>query len=214
MSSSQDKFEDYLIRKNVELVSWFALMCIGLWMILMPQGIGHKSVEKASVYIFKLIWSLEAGVILLALSIIFIVLTILKVINLRKGAWFRNDAGYYVFINKKKSSGNESFFYGKDIMVFHSESGKVFMLKNYENAKHNKFFIAPVSKTLDAKKTYWHADNKGFYLFHKGKRVKTQDSKYNGDDLYTKAPEQRKSFKLPNYKNRLDNKIYEAEILN
>lgn len=38
--------------------------------------------------------------------------------------------------------------------------------------------------------------------------------KNDGDDLFVKAPDVRKSFKLPNYRNRLDNVIREAEVLN
>ncbi len=213
-SPEKNVFDEAYARKIISIISLSALAGLCIWMILDPSGVEHSSVEKGSVYIMKEIWSLEAGIILLAITTPFLVLSIFKVVNMSKNAWYKENSGYFLFVNKERSSGNHSTYEGKDLMVFHPDSGNVYRLKNYQNSKMNKFYSALPVKNLSCDKSYWQADNNGFHLFHKGRRLENMTSKYDGDDLYVKAPDARKSFKLPNYRNRLDNVLREAESLN
>lgn len=206
--------DDAIAHKIIYIISLVAFAALGIWMILDPEGGEHSSYEKGSVYVMKEIWSLEAGVIILMLTFPFIALGILKVIGMKKHTWYKDSTGYYLYINKLRSSGNQSMYEGKDLLIFHPESQTVYKLKNYEKAKPGKFYTASPYNKLDVNKAYWTATNDGYYLFYKGKRVENITSKYEGDDLYIKSPEIRKNFKLTNYKNSLDNKIREAEVLN
>jgi hypothetical protein len=213
-SADKDFFDESYAKKIISIISLSALMGIGIWMIAAPGGLEHSSVEKGSVYIMKEIWSFEAGLIMLAISVPFVILTLFRVLAMSKRAWYREDSGYFLFINKQRSSGNPSFYVGNDLMVFHQDSGNVYQLKNYQKAKHNKLFPATISKEFDTESAYWRADKSGFYLYSRGERLQNLTSKYDGDDLYVKSPDDRKSFKLPNYRNLLDNKIRKAESLN
>lgn len=215
-SSNPDKniFDEAFARKIIALISLSAFAGLGLWMLLDPTGGEHSSIEKGSVYILKEIWSLEAGIIILALVIPFITMEVFKVINMRKHTWYRNESGYYLYLNKERTSGNHSIYQGNDLLIFHPDSRNVFRLKNYQKAKHNKFFNASPSKQFTCDKAYWQANDSGYYLFFDGKRLENMTSKYDGDDLYVKAQDVRRSFKLTNYRNSLDNVIREAEILN
>lgn len=206
--------DEAIARKIISIISLVAFAGLGLWMILDPKGGEHSSIEKGSVYILKEIWSLEAGIFILLITIPFIVFTLLKVMGMRKHTWYKDSSGYYLYINKMRSSGNQSMYEGKNLLVFHPDSEKIYKLKNYEKSKLGKFYIAAPYNKMDTNKAYWSANSEGYYLFYNGKRVQNITSKYEGDDLYVKSTDIRKSFKLPNYKNSLDSKIREAEVLN
>lgn len=210
----QDKFDGAIASKFIQLISMTAFTSVGVWMVLSPGGLEHSSVEKGSVYIFKEIWSLEAGIIILAIAIPFMVLTIMKYLNFRKNIWYKDNAGYYLYINKKRSSGNHSLYQGKTLLVFHPDSGNVYKLKNYEKSKVGKFYTALPASDFSCDKVYWRAGKNGFNLFYKGRKLDNISSKYDQDDLFVKASDIRKNFKLTNYRNRQDNVIREAEELN
>lgn len=135
-------FDEHFSRRIIYLISLGSLAGMGIWMILDPGGVEHSSIEKGTVYIFKELWSLEFGIIALTIATIELLLTIMKMITMSSSAWYRDESGYYLYVNKERSSGNHSTYQGKDLMVFHPDSSKVFKLKNYQKAKHNKFYKA------------------------------------------------------------------------
>jgi hypothetical protein len=210
LDENEKWLHDAVGKKTLAVISLSAFFSIGIWMILVPEGMKHSSVERSTVYLMKEIWSFEAGLLILAITIPFIIKTILT-INLMKGfVWVRQESGYYMFENKQRVSGLQSLYDGKDLIVFHPKKNEVYSFPNYTKTKKDKFKKVVFENRFNCMDGFWSAAEDGFYLYYKGVRAENLTSEYKGDDLIVTAGDLGRKFRLKNYKSNLDNRIRKA----
>lgn len=203
--------QDAIGRKWISVISLTAFLGIGIWMILVPEGLAHQSIEKTSVYLMKEIWSYETGLIIIGIAVIFLALTIIKIRTLSGFVWVKVEGGGHYLCQKLiRIPGLESLYDADDLIVFNPNQNEVYKFENYAKTKPNKYRKVKFDDRFNALGSYWSADSEGYYLFDKGVRVKDLTSEYRGDDLIVTANSQGKRFRLSNYKKNANNRIHEA----
>jgi hypothetical protein len=123
--------------------------------------------------------------------------------------WRANSEGYFIYVGTKAiQSETKSVWVGDDLLVYHENSDKTFILRDYENNKDNK--------TRDAETLYsdcsafWKADDAGYYIYVKGVAVQAQTtSEWSGDHLIVTYAY--KKYKLKNYEDKKDSVLRPAE---
>ena len=205
---------DYYQMRFIRVISFFSFLALGVWMLISPEKPAHNSIEKSTLFLFKELWGIPFGVILLSIGFIGVVYFVKQIIGLRGFAWIKLSAGYYLFEAKKRISGLNSMYNEDDLIVFYPEKGLVLNLKGYTKAAFNQYSSAKVSTTFNNDDIYWSADDKGYSIIYKGKSLLNTSSEWKGDDLLVKSPEKYISILLKDYKNSKDGKIRTAKLAN
>ncbi|NOQ74057.1 MAG: hypothetical protein GQ574_18770 [Crocinitomix sp.] len=203
-------FEEAMAHKWIALISLGAFLGIGIWMLLVPNGLKHSGYEKSSVYLIKEIWSYETGIVICAISVFFLAKTILKIRLMKTFTWVKADSGYYMFRNSIRIAGLKAMYDADDLIVFNPPVNEVYKFPKYGKTKLNKYRKVQLDNRFNCMDAFWNADSSGFYLFYKGVRLEKLTCEYRGDDLIASSVDLSKKFRLINYKNSLDNKIRSA----
>ena len=190
-----------------------ALLFLGSWMLLDPTPPGHQSVERVSTAFVKDIWGVPAGIVFLTLSIPFLVLTGRQIRALGQVAYIRGETSMQFFLKGIQLTAIQPLYDQNDLLVFYPEGQQVFVLEDYKNQLTEVYYKGVESKDFDLNGSYWHADETGFMLIHKGQNLTQFDLTWDGPDLIAQSQEVDKTFKLVDYKESKDLKVRPAVVL-
>lgn len=212
MDVDQKFIHDAIGTQWIKIIRWSALMGIGIWMILVPEGITLGSTVRASVYLVSLIWSLPTGIIFIGLSLPFFIKVLLNIKVMKGFTWVKQPGGHYVYNEKERTTGLQYLSNGNDKIAFNPSQNEVYVMKGYKKLGLNKYKkMLPNNTEFNCNDTYWAADSDGFSIVHKGLYVSNMTSEYKEDDLIVSAPDLAKKFRLKNYKSNWDNSIRRAD---
>lgn len=72
LTTEQKQYRDQRDRKIINMISPFAVLLLGTWMLASPTKPKHASIEKATTALVKDLWGREAGMVLLSLGILWL----------------------------------------------------------------------------------------------------------------------------------------------
>lgn len=186
-------------------------MGIGIWMLLVPEGIELGSRVKATVYLVSLIWSLPTVIILRGLSLPFFIKVLLNIKIMKGFTWVKQPGGHYVYNQKERVSGLQYLTNGDDKVAFNPAQNEVYNMPKYMKLGLDKYKKMLPNTFFNCNDTYWIADSEGFSMVNKGLYVTNMTSEYKGDYLIVSAPDLAKKFSLKDYRSNLDNNIRKAD---
>lgn len=205
--------ENQLAQKWISVISIAAILAIGVWMAVSNVAPEDSAIQKRSVSFIKDIWSLEAGIVIIVLSLVLLYFPVKKILLLSGKTWVKWKSGFYLFDKKKRVQGLISMYNGNDLIVFRPQKDEVLRFENYHKAKLAKYFKAEVTNDYNCKGAYWSPDENGFTLYYQGKSISDTNSKMEGDTLVVTSPESNVIFKLEDYKSKERYKIFKAEVV-
>lgn len=214
LPNDEKGFVDYYQMRFIRLISFASFLGLGLWMLLSPEKPEHQSIEKSSLYLFKELWGIPFGIILLSIGVVGVAYFLYQIIGLKKFAWIKFTTGYYLFEEKKRLSGLNAIYHNDDLIVFYPEKNKVLNMASYTKANYNEYKPAKLSKEFNNDEIYWSADENGYAIIYKGKSLLNTTSEWKGDDLLVKSQEKYISILLKDYKNSKESKIRTAKLAN
>jgi hypothetical protein len=182
-------------------------------MVLSPEKPEHSYVEKSSVYLFKEMWGIPLGIILLSIGGIGVLYFLKQYYSLQKYAWVKLADGFYFFDNRKRISGVASMYKGNDLLMFYPQEDKVLVFKNYVSSYYNKYQKAVETHEYNNSTVYWSATEKGYHIVYKGKFLSNFQSEWSGPDLKVELPDLHRKVILKDYKANSDGQIRSTRFL-
>lgn len=212
LKQEEKEFVDFYQMKWVRIIGFLAFLGLGVWMLIDPTPPRHQSVERATVALFKELWSMPFGVILVSVGLIGISYFMMQLIKLKKYVWIKLENGYYLFHKQRRVSGLKSMYNGNNLIVFYPEQSTVLEFKDYLKSPFYTYQKASETNLFGNDNAYWMADNEGYVLIYKGKHLSNTSSEFRGDDLIVKCPDTFRTFHLKNYRNLKDGQIRQASM--
>ncbi len=128
--------------------------------------------------------------------------------------WMRNAENWFWFFLKGQevTKVTNNAYYGNNLVIYHKQEGKYFVMYNYANATPGEVYQA--FEVFSPNNTLWWADEQYYFLYLDGIQVAARTwSRYSGNDLIVHDEESSSSFMLRNHYNLKDKKLRPAEIL-
>ncbi len=137
-----------------------------------------------------------------------------ELFSLSNAFWKVNDENWFWFYLEGKEITGETnnAYYGNNLVVYHKQGGKYYVMNDYVNAEPGKMYQAVYVFTPN--NTLWWADEKHYYLYSDGVQIAARTwSTWNGNDLIVHDIEAFSSYLLKDYYNHTDQALRPAEIL-
>jgi hypothetical protein len=204
---------DYYQMRWAHMIYFSGFIGMGLWMLIDPRKPQHQYIEKVTVSLFKDLWGIPFGIILLMIGLLglgYLVMGMLRVMNY---TWYRLKTGYYLFYQRKRISGLGSISNNNgSMLVFYPEKDIVLEFKGYLKSEYHKYRKASVTTAFNNDDIYWSADKDGYCIIYKGKSLNNTTSEWRGDDLIIKSNEKFLTIPIKNYRNLKDGTIRTASL--
>lgn len=84
LTPQQKQYRDQRDMKIIQIISPFALVFLGTWMLISPAKPKHASIEKATTSVLKDLWGVEAGIVFLVLAAIWLFFSIKGYLKFKK----------------------------------------------------------------------------------------------------------------------------------
>ena len=82
LKQEEKEFVDFYQMKWVRIIGFLAFLGLGIWMLIDPTPPRHQSVERATVALFKELWSMPFGIILVSVGLIGVSYFMMQLIKL------------------------------------------------------------------------------------------------------------------------------------
>lgn len=128
--------------------------------------------------------------------------------------WMRNAENWFWFYlgGQEITGQTDNAYYGDNLMVFHRQTGKYYVLYDYVSAVPGQIYQA--YEIYSPNNTLWWADQTYYYLYLEGKQIAARTwNRYAGNDLIVYDEESSSSFLLSDHYNQKDGLLRPAEIL-
>ncbi|MBF0119213.1 MAG: caspase family protein [Desulfobacterales bacterium] len=130
-----------------------------------------------------------------------------------KTLWREKDTLYYIYIEGKQVAPETiSEWHDNDLLVYYTTLRKYYLLEDYKNRNDDQLRPARVVETPNG--TLWSNKEGLYYIYIEGKQVASETiSEWHDNDLLVYQTTSRRYNLLENYKNRNDNKLRPARVV-